>query len=480
MTASLACLLGPWAGGVVLILAGGIAGALRVGYLARRGRRTSLLPLVLLLCNGVLFWDALQGFLELNRFLEVRWSESILMVETAPFGIFPWLAGAALSRHVPAVLSLAGPFLYLVGYCVALFGFVAGPHKAAWRVAALIPLVVSGILAIEGKDVYDTRHAELARRTVLQKEIAARPAFRLPLDADAHSHPARLGEPASFTVSATPVPIVGYSPPLGRLAGSFSSVCVAVPDETRSIFPFTRLAPAAGSPVCLLLETKADLVLVAGEDKDDARLATDAGKELTFTPVARDALVFFTRADNSVKDITAEQARAVYSGTIRNWKELGGNDEPIKPFQHADTGYAQNRALQAFMGGTPVLEPEKHTVVWMDSVGFRNEWLEIVPYDNTPGAIGYALRVSLIHPEGPPSGIKVLSLDGVLPTPEAIRNGVYPAILPILAVTLREKLSNPKVSGYIDWMLSSQGQQLLEKCGLMTGPRVWTEHNPAK
>ena len=465
-------LFGPWIGTTVFFLAGCFAGKERTVFLAGENRaRTLVLPMVLLLVNAVLLWLALPGMLPRTGVFEnVSLAELILELETAPFGVIPRLLGAVFFLPSPRPITTACPFLYLAGYCVTLLWFLPGTRRAAYRMAALLPLTLAGIIVAEGREFYEKRIVELDRRAAVQAAIDARPApFDLGLSRGVYSSdPVRLKSPPSFVVTAPPAPVLGFSAPLRRLAMSFARTCITLPDGGNKNL-FATPGSSSDSPVHLLLGTvnaRADIVLVVGEDADEVLLTAEKGKDLTMTAIGRDGLVFFTYADNPVNNITSEQARAVYSGIITNWRELGGNDVPIKPFQHTDAGYAQNRALRAFMGERPVMEPNRQPYVKIDSAGFRNEWVDAAEYDNTPGALGYALRVSLMHPDGPPSGIKALSLGGAAPTPENIRNGTYPAILPVLAITLREDAATPKIRGYIDWMLSSQGQQLLEECGL--------------
>lgn len=60
--------------------------------------------------------------------------------------------------------------------------------------------------------------------------------------------------------------------------------------------------------------------------------------------------------------------------------------------------------------------------------------------------------------------IKMLSIDGVSPTAENIRNGTYALTTPIYAVTY-ENNDNENVKKLIDWMLSDEGQYIIEESG---------------
>ena len=60
--------------------------------------------------------------------------------------------------------------------------------------------------------------------------------------------------------------------------------------------------------------------------------------------------------------------------------------------------------------------------------------------------------------------IKVIAIDGIAPTVENIQSGSYPIIAPVYAVTY-EGNDNPHVQELINWMLSEEGQYIIEQTG---------------
>ena len=60
-------------------------------------------------------------------------------------------------------------------------------------------------------------------------------------------------------------------------------------------------------------------------------------------------------------------------------------------------------------------------------------------------------------------GIKLLSIDGIAPTVDNIRSGAYPLTSNFYAVTTQH--SNANSQKLIDWILSPEGQQLIEQTG---------------
>ena len=114
-------------------------------------------------------------------------------------------------------------------------------------------------------------------------------------------------------------------------------------------------------------------------------------------------------------------------------------------------------ALERLMGDTPIMEaPSEYISDFMDDI------LENIEYRNLPNAIGYTFRFFCTEMIG--SDVKLLSIDGVEPSLENIRNESYPITSTLYMVT-RKGEDNPNVQALIDWVLSEQGQKLVEKAG---------------
>jgi phosphate transport system substrate-binding protein len=79
------------------------------------------------------------------------------------------------------------------------------------------------------------------------------------------------------------------------------------------------------------------------------------------------------------------------------------------------------------------------------------------------GSIGYSFRYYLADLVAN-DGVKMLSLNGVYPSRENIRSGAYPVVAEFYAV-YRADNQNPNVTALIDWLLSTEGQALIESCG---------------
>ena len=182
------------------------------------------------------------------------------------------------------------------------------------------------------------------------------------------------------------------------------------------------------------------------------------GGELDLLPIARDAFVFFVNQDNPVDGLTSEQIRAIYTRQITNWKQVGGRDEEILPFQRPEGSGSQTAMLAEVMGEVAMAEPLEEEVQAMMG-GVINQ---VADYRNLSGALGYSFRWYATEMNGNP-GIKLLAVDGVAPTPEHIADGSYPFTVDLNLATTRAMPDG--LAALADWLLSAEGQDLVARVG---------------
>ena len=206
-----------------------------------------------------------------------------------------------------------------------------------------------------------------------------------------------------------------------------------------------------------LVDGEVDIFFGASPSPEQRDSAAAKGLTLTETPIGKEAFVFFVHKDNPVRSLTQAQIKAVYSGRIRNWKELGGPDERILAFQRPAGSGSQTTMLR-LMAGETMIKPLREE----QSEGMGDIIIGVAEYRNRHNAIGYSFRwyatVLFSSPD-----IRLLAVDGVEPTPENIRSGVYPFTVPVLAVTARPL--SPQSKKLLDWILGPEGQNLLARVG---------------
>ena len=194
-----------------------------------------------------------------------------------------------------------------------------------------------------------------------------------------------------------------------------------------------------------IVDGTVDIAICVAPSEEQLAYAKEKGVELEFTPIGREAFVFFVNKNNPVDGLTTEQLRGIYAGKYRNWSQVGGDNTHIAVLQR-NAGSGSQSALLNFMGDTPV----------------KTDYLTFMGR-----SIGFSFRFyveGMVGQDSPEGGVKLLALDGIYPSTENIRNGSYPIINELYAVT-RKGEENPNVRAFVDWMLSPEGQAIVEGSG---------------
>lgn len=190
-----------------------------------------------------------------------------------------------------------------------------------------------------------------------------------------------------------------------------------------------------------IVDGNADLIICVQPSEEQLAYAAENGVELEMVQIGSDAFVFIVNENNPVDDITIDQIRGIYSGQITNWSEVGGNGLPIAAI-HRNEGSGSQTALENIMGDMPIV-PD-YTVLMGSPIGFS-----------------FRYYVTGMLAEG---GVKILKINGIEPTSETIADGSYPVSSGIYAV-YRKGETNENVYKAVDFMLSPEGQKIVEDSG---------------
>jgi len=173
-------------------------------------------------------------------------------------------------------------------------------------------------------------------------------------------------------------------------------------------------------------------------------------KELKATTVARDGVAIIVHPSNPTNNLTAEQDRAIFSGEITNWKDVGWHDAPIRVISREE-GSGTRRSFDRL-----VLKGNKLAAgaLFQNSNGTCREAVA-----SDPNAIGY-VSIGLVNEK-----VRAVSYDGVHPTNEDVKKGTYPLARPVYFLTKGEP--TPLAKAFIEYVLSPEAQDMLEKEGLI-------------
>ena len=238
----------------------------------------------------------------------------------------------------------------------------------------------------------------------------------------------------------------------------YSAFVNAVYPETTELYDGVFEYNNTPGGYAMLAEKRIDLFLGVYPSEEQKAYAEEQDTTFVYTPVGTEAFVFFVHKDNPIDNLTTEQIKGIYSGEITNWKQVGGKNEEIAAFQRNE-GSGSQSMLQRFMGDTPIMEAPTEMVNTMMSGIIE----QVSSYRSKSNSIGFSFRYYVEGIIQNPD-IKVLSVDGVAPTAENIRNGSYPIVTPMYAVTYEEN-TNENVDLLLQWILSEEGQYIIEETG---------------
>jgi phosphate transport system substrate-binding protein len=181
----------------------------------------------------------------------------------------------------------------------------------------------------------------------------------------------------------------------------------------------------------------------------DMVVLPDEAKALTSVVVARDGIALVVNPGNPVDNLTMEQIRGLFNGTIRNWKDLGGKDSPITVVSR-EAGSGTRSSFEQIVRNVAL---SKDALI-QDSNGTIRETVA-----NDANAIGY-LSHGLINAK-----VKAVKVDGAACTTEEILSARYALVRPIFLLT--RAAPSGAARDLIDYILSPEGQKTIQDNGLI-------------
>ncbi len=181
-----------------------------------------------------------------------------------------------------------------------------------------------------------------------------------------------------------------------------------------------------------------------------SRNLTSEEKGLLAIPIAYDAIAVIVHRQNPLPNLTKIQIQKIFSGEIKNWQELGGENRPITLVTREE-GSGTREAFQHL-----IMEDKDISLAAL--VQDSNGAIRQVVGDD-PQAIGY-ISLGLLNEK-----VKALRIDGAEPNLENIRNQRYKIIRPFLFVFKKEPLGI--IKDFLNFILSPAGQKIMAREGLM-------------
>ena len=207
---------------------------------------------------------------------------------------------------------------------------------------------------------------------------------------------------------------------------------------------FTYNPTGSGTGITAVSEGRCDIGLSSRALKDEEKASG-----LTETVVALDGIAIIVNPSNPVSDITVETVAKIYKGEITNWKDLGGDDAEIAVIGR-EAGSGTRDGFESVTGTK-------------DACKYRQELTStgdvITTVANNPNAIGYASLAAV------KDTVKALSVEGVAPSEETVKDGSYVVQRPFVLVTKTDTPLSAAAQKFFDFATSSEASDIISKAG---------------
>jgi len=214
----------------------------------------------------------------------------------------------------------------------------------------------------------------------------------------------------------------------------------------------------SGVGILALLEGTTDLAQLSRKIKfDERQKLQSSGKSAKEITVAYDALAVVVHPSNKVENLTREQLEGIFTGKIKNWKEVGGEDLRIIP-------YARETSSGTYEFFRESVLKNKNYMTGIMSMPATGAVVQSV--SQTKGAIAY---IGLAYMNRTVKSIHVSYDKGktyIEPSVENAKNSTYPIVRPLFYYY--EAKSEKTVKPFIDFVLSDAGQKIVSEIGFIT------------
>ena len=211
----------------------------------------------------------------------------------------------------------------------------------------------------------------------------------------------------------------------------------------------------SGVGITALLEGTTEIAMASRDLKKKEKLKfREANMDVEETLIAFDAVTIIVNPANKVSNLTEKQIEQIYTGEIKNWKDLGGEDLVIVPYSRESSSGTYDYFKEKMM------DDKNYTsdVLSMSATGAI-----VQSVSQTKGAIGY-IGLAYITPSV--KKIAVSFDEGktfVLPTVKTAKDNTYSKSRPLYL--MYEKGNSKKVNKVIEYFLSVEGQKIVANIG---------------
>ena len=208
----------------------------------------------------------------------------------------------------------------------------------------------------------------------------------------------------------------------------------------------TYNATGSGAGIQAVEEGRCDIGLASRNLKTEEKTNGLEGTILAF-----DGIAIIVNPNNPVSDLDVETIAKIYTGEIKNWKEIGGNDAEI--------------VLIGREAGSGTRDGFESITDTEDKCKYRQELTStgdvITTVQGNPAAIGYASLASV------KDTVKVLTVGGVAASEETIKDGSYVVQRPFVLVTKKDAKLSENAQNFFDYITSEAANEIISSAGVV-------------
>jgi phosphate transport system substrate-binding protein len=242
------------------------------------------------------------------------------------------------------------------------------------------------------------------------------------------------------------------------------NLALAWAEAYMQLHPEVRLSVTgggSGTGIAAMINGTVDIANASREMKAEEIAAAQANG---ITPVehtvAQDAIAVVVNPANTVRELTLQQISDIYTGRIRNWREVGGENRPIVLLsRESNSGtyvYFLENVVRLGQKSTLLFSPD--TLLMPSSEGISAEVRQ------NPNAIGYDGLGYVTSDQQVLAVAKDRDSPYVLPAAETVNDGSYPISRPLYMYTAGEPTGH--IRDYLDWIVGA-GQTLVTQLGFV-------------
>jgi len=224
-------------------------------------------------------------------------------------------------------------------------------------------------------------------------------------------------------------------------------------EKTHPEIKFSVKKTGSGDGAAALIDGRCQIATMSRfMKKDEYQKAVAADKMPVPFTICMDGVCMIVHPSNPIRELKKEQIKAIYTGKITNWREVGGANLPIVAMSRDTSSGTYEVFHQLAVDG--------------DKLGDKVEYANANPQiftrvSTTPGAIGY-VGLGFVK-----TGVKAVPYEGIMPSKRTIVSGTYKLSRPLYLFTDGYPELGSALLDFCNFFLTEEGQSIIEAKGFV-------------